>query len=522
MIAENSSEQPTAGSESAVRAIRLSKVFPGTIALNNVDFDAARGAVNVILGANGAGKSTLMRILAGIETPTSGELLLNGEPLTLHSTRDATEKGIAMVHQELSLMPNLTIAENVFAGREIRHFGVLVDDDAQRQKAAALLKSLHLGVPPDTRVGDLAVGQQQLIEIARALAYQASVLILDEPTSALSSQEIRTLFGVIDGLKQNGVTIIYVSHRIQELLEIGDIFTVLRDGKVAGRATRRDVSEAWIVDCMIGKSLHSDGARKRAITERPDALRIEHLTVEKEGRPCVHDFSLRVAKGEIVGVYGLLGAGRTELLETLAGQRREVEGRIFVGDRPLNGVPTSERIRRGIFLVPEDRQQDGLIPDMSIRGNASLAQIGRLARAGILSPAQERQKTDRMLSSVRLKPCNLELPITTLSGGNQQKTMLARALLTSPVILLLDEPTRGVDVGAKSEIYILIRELAANGLSVLFATSEGQEIRELADRALVLSRGVITAEFEGAQATDEKLLIAASATNQDTEPTWVQ
>jgi erythritol transport system ATP-binding protein len=508
--------------EPALHAVQVSKVYPGTVALHNVDFEAKRGAVNILIGANGAGKSTLMRILAGIEMPTSGELSLNGESLIFNGPREAAEKGIAMVHQELSLMPNLTITENIFAGRELRKFGMLVDRVEQRRRTAELLKSLNLGRSPDTEVGDLAVGQKQLVEIARALAHRASVLILDEPTSALSNAETRTLFRAIGELKQNGVTIIYISHRLQELLEIGDFFTVLRDGRVAGTATRDEVSKTWIVETMIGKRL-GDVKNTASIRKEANVLRIEHLTVEKEGRNCIHDLSFKLAPGEVVGLYGLLGAGRSELLETLVGQRRESNGQVFIKNRLLNGSSTVQCIRHGIYLVPEDRQSDGLIPDMSIRGNASLAQIARLTRAGVLSLPQERRETDNALSSVRLKPCNLRLPITTLSGGNQQKTLLARALLTGPAVLLLDEPTRGVDVGAKAEIYTLIRQLAANGLGVLFATSEGQEIRDLADRVLVLSRGVLTAAFDASEATDEKLLIAASATTQQrTESAWVQ
>lgn len=415
-------------------------------------------------------------------------------------------------------MPNLTIAENIFAGRELRRGLIVVDRAAQRRRSVELLNRLNLDVPPDTECADLAIGQQQLVEIARALAHRAQVLVLDEPTSALSNAEIRTLFRVIGELKQDGVAIIYISHRLSELLEIGDVFTVLRDGRVAGTGVRGEVSDAWIVERMIGASLGNIRSKTTSIPEERDVLRIEHLTVEKEGRACIRDLSLSLTRGEILGIYGLLGAGRTELLETLIGQTRKSSGRIFVNGRFLTGVPTSECIRSGICLVPEDRQRDGVIPDMSIRGNASLARIAKLTRAGILSLVRERREADKMLSSVRLKPCNLQLPITSLSGGNQQKALLARALLTSPAVLLLDEPTRGVDVGAKSEIYELIRQFASDGLSVLFATSDGEEIRALADRVLVLSRGTIAAEFNAAEATEDKLLIAASAaTQQDME-----
>jgi len=523
MSGTSHSERSLGLRNSALRAVQVSKLYPGTVALNQVDFDAQSGAVNILIGANGAGKSTLMRILAGIETPTSGELFLNGSALTLRSPRDAAQKGIAMVHQELSLMPNLTIAENIFAGREIRHAGMLVDHSAQRERSAELLKRLNLNVAPDTECGDLAVGQQQLVEIARALAHRAQVLILDEPTSALSNAEIRTLFRVISELKQNGVAIIYISHRLPELLEIGDVFTVLRDGRVAGTGVRGEISDTWIVERMIGKGLGNAKSQTKSVPHQRDVLRVEHLTVEQDGRDCIHDLSFTLGRGEVVGIYGLLGAGRTELFETLMGQRRESNGQIFLHDQALNGSSTSRRIRNGICLVPEDRQRDGVVPEMSIRGNASLAQISKLTRAGILSLVRERRDTDKLLASVRLKPCNVQLPITSLSGGNQQKTLLARALLTSPAILLLDEPTRGVDVGAKSEIYALIRQLAAGGLSVLFATSDGAEIRELADRVLILSRGVLSAEFDTSEASDEKLLIAAStATQQGMESKCIQ
>ena len=341
----------------------LCKVFPGTIALNDVDFQVRREAVNVVIGENGAGKSTLMRILAGIEAPTSGRLLLDGSPVVLKSPRHASQHGIAMVHQELSLMPNMSIVDNIFAGRELHRGRIAIDDTAQRQRASDLLKRLDLDVPVDTKVENLAVGQQQLIEIARALAQDANILILDEPTSALSPAEIRTLFRVIRSLKQNGVAIVYISHRLQELLEIGDYFTILRDGQVVATARRDEVSESWIVECMTGRSQAEKKQHTVLQSTDSEVLRVHNLTVEADSRTCLQNVSFHVKRGEIVGIYGLLGAGRTELFETILGLRREASGSIVLHGRTLNGLATAERVQRGVCLVPEDRKQDGLIPD---------------------------------------------------------------------------------------------------------------------------------------------------------------
>jgi erythritol transport system ATP-binding protein len=497
----------------ALQAVRITKVFPGTAALQQIDFDVQAGAVNVLMGENGAGKSTLMRILAGIETPTSGQLFLDGRAVHLGSAAQAAQHGIAMVHQELSLMPNLTVAENIFAGRELRRSKLWIDTAEQERQTRVLLKRLDLNVSPRTQLASLSIGQQQLVEIARALGQRARILILDEPTSALSSLEIKTLFQVLRDLKSSGVAIVYVSHRLQELLELGDVFTVLRDGRLVATAPRQEVSESWIVERMTGGRLTETGrGASTAIGTPQDALRVAGLTVEERGHTCLRDISFRLGRGEIVGIYGLLGAGRTELFETLIGLRRESAGEILLGGRSLRGVPTPLRLEAGIRLVPEDRQRDGLIPQMSIRANASLSHLQKLCRGGWLSATKERMQADSMLSKMRLKPCNLIDPVSTLSGGNQQKALLARALLTLPAVLLLDEPTRGVDVGAKAEIYALIRKMAAEGVSILFSSSDSHEIRELAGRVLVLCRGALVAEIDAATASDEKLLLLADAT----------
>lgn len=495
-----------------LRAVGISKVYPGTTALQQVDFTVQPGCVNVLIGENGAGKSTLMRILAGIETPTSGELFLLDQPIHLKSTAVASHLGIAMVHQELSLMPNLTIAENIFAGREPVRGGLFLNRAEQADRTRTLLKSLNLNVSPETPLAALSIGQQQLVEIARALARRARILILDEPTSALSHSEIQTLFRVLRELKQDGVGIVYISHRLQELLELGDHFTILRDGRLVATAPRSEVSESWIVERMTGRRSSETSHAAQTTMAQAEVLRVQNLTVNANGRAYLRDLSLELNRGEIVGVFGLLGSGRTELFETLIGLRVESAGEIRLNGRLLNGVSIAARGEAGIRLVPEDRQQDGVIPQMSIRGNASLSHLSRISRAGLLSTAQERTLTDETLAQMRLKSCDLNDPITTLSGGNQQKTLLARALMTSPSVLLLDEPTRGIDVGAKAEIYSVVRKLAAGGVSILFSSSDAPEIRELASRVIVLCRGQVTANLNVADASDEKLLILADAT----------
>jgi len=487
--------------------------YGGITALKGVTYRVLRRKVNVLIGENGAGKSTLMRILAGVEQPLSGSVLLDGRPVTFRRAGDAARQGIAMVHQELNALPNLDIAENIFAGRELCTPYGFIETKKQRQLSAGALRSLGHPMSTKTLVGHLSLGRQQITELARALAQEARVLILDEPTSALSRAEAETLFSVIADLKRSGASIVYISHRLNEILRLGDHFTVLRDGRVVGNAPRAEVDPRWIVERVTGRPAQSFAAAPAAVSES-ETLRVESLNVigstrDGETRPLLQDVSFSVAAGEIVGIYGLLGAGRTELLEALAGARAVVAGTIRVRGEKLAPGSVVKAVARGIVLMPEDRQADGLIPSSTIRENISLADFNGLKIGLFLSKKKELSKVRKMAEQVKLKAVDFELPVTSLSGGNQQKVMLARCLMRAPAILLLDEPTRGVDVGAKQEIHRILRDLKVSGISIIFTSSEIEETRALADRILVLSAGWISAELGVGDASEEELFAAA-------------
>jgi erythritol transport system ATP-binding protein len=489
----------------------ITKRYPGTIALDGVTLRVHRNQVNVLIGENGAGKSTLMRILAGVETADEGELLLDGSPIRVRSPREAAAQGISIVHQELSVLPNLDISENVFAGREPTKAAILLDRQIEDCRSSKALASLRKPMRVRTRTAQLSLGCRQIVEIARTLDQGARVLILDEPTSALSSAETASLFHVIEDLKRSGVTIIYISHRLHELLHLGDWFTVLRSGRVVGQAARADVSRQWIVERMSGRVMSGSPAIEPLPADAPILLAVQGMTlaasdVDEAAQAPLHHVSFTLRRGEILGVYGLLGAGRTELLESLGGARRLLAGSVLVNGIQAHISNVSEAVKHGIVLVPEDRQRDGLIPEMSIRENIA---IGTL-RGPLISREQQLACVQKLARELNIVARDLELPVTSLSGGNQQKVLIARCLMHNPSLLLLDEPTRGVDVGAKADIYAILRRLASQGIGILFASSEIEETRTLADRALIICQGRISSEFSRKEITDEALFAAAS------------
>jgi len=493
----------------------IGKRYPGNVALDAVDFRVHRNAVNVLIGENGAGKSTLMRILAGVEQPDSGSILLDGSAIALRSPRDAATHGISIVHQELSVMPNLDISENVFAGREMLRGHTLVDRAGEDTRAYAALERLHKLIAVKTPAGQLSLGSRQIVELARTLAHGARILILDEPTSALSIAETESLFEVIEELKKSGVSIVYISHRLHELLHLGEFFTVLRSGRVVGEAARADVSRQWIVERMSGRAETLDVA-PRIVRSQTKTLAVKKISLaassgDEAAQAPLHEVSFDLHAGEVLGIYGLLGAGRTELVETLAGCREGATG--MIESERLQSLPrnVAEAMAAGIVLVPEDRQRDGLIPELSIRENIALAAAPKSLRSRLfVLRGEETTRVRELATALNIAAKDLELPVTALSGGNQQKVLLARCLMRSPTVLLLDEPTRGVDVGAKAEIYRILRKLASEGLSILFTSSEIEETRTLADRVLVLCQGRVTAEFAHDELSDEALFAAAS------------
>ncbi len=495
--------------EIVLQASAITKIYPGTIALQDVNFNIYRGQVNVLIGENGAGKSTLMKILAGVETATSGKLLLRGQEITVRSPRDAARHGIGIIYQELNLYPNLTVAENIFMARELTTSLGTIKEKEQRQMAAELMQRLEQHIDPKTIVGDLRIGQQQIIEVAKALAQNVSVLIMDEPTSALSNTEVEVLFRIIRELKAQDVSIVYISHKLDELLQIGDTFTVLRDGQLVGEAPRSEVSLNWIVEKMVGRRPESLFTRDEHVAKE-EILRVENMCLPRAGGGYVVDhvsFSLRA--GEILGIYGLMGAGRTELLESLMGLNLEAQGRIWLSGADLQHKDIKSRIALGLSLIPEDRQLKGLIQKLSVAHNISLSSLEHYLSTFFLSDRKERASVEQETRDLRIKVANLDNPVTSLSGGNQQKVVVGKSLLTSPKVLMMDEPTRGIDVAAKGEIFEIMNQLVLRGLGVVFVSSELKEVLAMADRVLVMAKGRITAEFQRSEITQEALVAAS-------------
>jgi erythritol transport system ATP-binding protein len=466
----------------------------------------------VLVGENGAGKSTLMKIVAGVEQPTSGNLYLNGQEVSFKSVRDAARLGIGIIFQELNLFPNLNIAENIFMAREVVRHTAIIDHKAQIERTKTLLERLEHPLDPTTLVSDLRVGQQQIVEIAKALSQEVSILIMDEPTSALSTEEVEVLFRIIKELKSQGVAIIYISHRLEELMQIGDYITVLRDGNLRDSKPMDAIDVPWIIDQMVGEASVT-AVKTKTHTAGDEVLRVESVSLPRQGGDfAVDNLSLSLRAGEIVGIYGLMGAGRSEFFECLIGLHPESSGKVWLAGKPVKSHKRlGERIRMGLTLIPEDRQREGLVQIMSVADNMLLASLWKYLKAGFhLVEEKKKRSVNQMIKDLSVKTPSPQVEVSSLSGGNQQKVVIGKALLTSPKVLLMDEPTRGIDVGAKAEVFQIMGELAAEGLGIMFVTSELKEILAISDRVIVMSKGKITAELACAEATEEAL-VAASA-----------
>ncbi|ABR73553.1 sugar ABC transporter ATP-binding protein [Actinobacillus succinogenes] len=494
-----------------MRAENISMIFPGTKALDNVSYNVYRGAVNVIIGENGAGKSTLMKILAGVQQPTLGDLYINGEKVHITDTRSAAAHGIGMVHQELNLSENLSVAENIFLGRELQSGLLPIDNNAQYEASKELLKRLKQDIDPNEIVSNLKVGQKQLIEIAKALAGKIDILILDEPTSALSKTEVQILFDVIRELTAQGVSIIYISHRLEELMEIGTYITILRDGKFQSEAAVKDIDVPWIVREMLGSDPVTDFLpENREFGAK--ILEAENITcINESENKVVNDVSFSLRAGEIVGIYGLMGAGRTELFECLLGQA-EYSGRFSLNGIIINeNISTTNRIKMGLGLVPEDRKRSGIFPVTSVGNNLTVSSLWkRLKKQFVISKEDEEKAIQSTIKELSIKVSSPEVEIQALSGGNQQKVVIGRSLLTEPKVLLLDEPTRGIDIGAKADVFEMMVKLSQQGIGILFSTSDLKEIMAVSDRILVMSNGKLTADVKRSE-TNEAALVLASA-----------
>ncbi|WP_340160825.1 sugar ABC transporter ATP-binding protein [uncultured Hoeflea sp.] len=485
------------------------KVYPGTVALKDVDFDIRMGAVNVLVGENGAGKSTLMKVIAGVETLTSGEICINGQPVHFRTKDDAVANGIGIVFQELNLFPDMSVSENVFMAREPARFGIDIDHVLVEERTRELMQRLEQDIDPNTTLGHLRIGQQQVVEIAKALAQDARILILDEPTSALSAAEVEVLFRIIDELKAQGVGIVYISHRLEELIRVGDYITVLRDGEITGSRSMQGVDIPWIVQAMIGEK-SKDFSESLGHEFGKEVFRAEEIALPKMGGGFMVDHvSLSVRAGEILGLYGLMGAGRSEFLECIMAQHPEARGRFFVDDREMREKHVSGRIARGIALVPEDRKRDGLVQIMSVRENITLSSLFQFTTLFHLSLRKEAARAAEFIRRMTVKVASPDNPISSLSGGNQQKVVIGKALMTGPKVLLMDEPSRGIDIGAKAEIYHKMRALAADGIGIIFVTSDLEEVLALSDRIIVMANGRISGEF-GRGANAAEVIAAAS------------
>jgi erythritol transport system ATP-binding protein len=502
-----------------LQAVDIAKTYGVTRALKGVNFEVRRGKVTVLFGENGAGKSTLMKILSGVEKPTAGQLILDGEPIALESTNDAVERGISIIHQELNLAANLSVRDNIFIGREIRTRTGAIDYGKEREITEQVMARLEEDIPPNTLVQDLRVGQQQVVEIARALAADARILIMDEPTSALSAAEVEVLFKVIRELTSHGVAIVYISHHLEEALEIADYAVVFRDGELVATEEAANIDLSWVVRQMVGREADYD-FRDEPRDFGEVALSIQAVTVAEPdtGRVVVNNVSLDVREGEIVALYGLMGAGRTELMEALAGRDPISGGRVLLGDQDIKDLSIQERIAIGMGLVPEDRQRDGVVQMMSVGKNLSLASLLQTVKNLFIARKTERENVDRQIRDVRVKTAGPDALITSLSGGNQQKVVIGKILLTNPRVILLDEPTRGIDVGAKGEIFALLFREAKKGLAVLYVTSEVGEAITASHRLIVMSKGRLIREFDPSTATRDDIMAASGEHDTHYEP----
>ncbi len=485
---------------------QATKRFPGVLALDSVDMTLHAGEVLAVIVENGAGKSTLMKILAGVQTPDSGQVLVDGQPVHIDSVHTAFSLGIALIHQELNLADNLDVAANIFLGREPRRLG-LIDGSLIRRESRRVLELVGLRISPDTIAGTLSIGQQQMVEIAKALSTNARVLIMDEPTSSLTQHEADQLFHVIRDLRSRGVSIVYISHRLGEVKALADRVLVLRDGKNAGSLQRDEIKHDAMVRLMVGRDISQFYARRPHQASGP-LLEVEALRTPAHSR---HRLSFSVRAGELVGVAGLVGAGRTELLRVLFGIDPAVGGTIRVAGHALKLENSIDAIRAGIALVPEDRKQQGLIVEMAVRENVGLAGLRSNRRPlGFLNFSAERRDTVDMIDKLKIKTPTIDQVSRYLSGGNQQKVVLAKWLSLRPRVLLLDEPTRGIDIGAKQDIYALMEQLAEQGVAILFASSEMEEILGMSDRTLVMHEGRITGELSRDQLSEEAVMHLAT------------
>jgi ribose transport system ATP-binding protein len=493
-------------------AENISKHFSGVTALDNVCLELQAGKVNAIIGENGAGKSTLMKILSGVYKDYEGNIIYKNKPVRFQNIKQAQAAGIVIIHQELNLIPYLSITENIFLGREMTTAWGTLDKKQMRIKTQELLNKLKLSIEPDTKIGLLKVGQQQVVEIAKALLFDADVIIMDEPTSAISDSEVELLFDMIDQLKKENKTIVYISHKLDELFKIADRYIVLRDGKTIESGDMKGMTHDGIIQKMVGRDINivrraNAGKNKNALLS---VNNISLIHPERKNKELLKNISFTLNKGEILGIFGLMGAGRTELLETIFGlHTKRATGTVQVEGKPTNIQSPADAIQAGLALVPEDRKKDGLVLGLDVRTNICLTTLQDMQSMGLLNSRKENSLAEKYITGLKIKASSPIQITRNLSGGNQQKIVLAKWLATKPKILMLDEPTRGIDIHAKNEIYKLILQLAGEGLGIIVVSSELPEILTVSDRILVMAEGAVTAEFAAGEATEDNILKAA-------------
>ena len=485
-----------------LQVCNLTKTFSGVKALDTVQLDVRKGEVHALLGENGAGKSTLMKILIGLEIPDSGEIRFDGMELAVGHVREVMKQGISMIHQEMQVVPELTVAQNIFLGRESngRLFGWL-NDRSLAEQAGRLLEQMGVAINPNATMKHLSVAEMQMVEIAKAVSNDAKVIIMDEPTSALSDTEVATLFGIIRELKQKGVAIIYISHKMEEIFTIADTITVLRDGAYIDTRPAAELDENTLITMMVGRQI--DSLFPASETQQgQEILSVKQL----RRRGSFTDISFAIYAGEVLGLAGLMGAGRTEIARTIFGLDQPDGGEIYVRGEKVAINSPQEAIRQGIGYVSEDRKRFGFIPRLSVRQNITLSTLPKLARRGVIRAGSESAAAAAMMADLNIKAASPEQPVTYLSGGNQQKVVIGKVLLSSPSLIILDEPTRGIDIGAKAEIYKLINQMKTAGTAILLISSELPELLGLSDRIVVLSKGKQTAVLTAKEATQETIM----------------
>ena len=492
----------------------ISKEFPGVKALDHVNFKVKQGEIHALCGENGAGKSTLMKVLSGLYPAGSygGEIIISGEKKEFHKITDAERAGIAIIHQELALVKQMTVGENIFLGAEPTRRGAIQWDELYHQ-ASLWLKKVGLHLSPDTKIGNLGIGQQQLVEIAKALSKHTKILILDEPTAALTESEVSILMGILNQLRSEGVTCVYISHKMPEVFALADSITVLRDGRTVATLDRNDTDDDRVVSLMVGRELTE---RYPRVEHRPGdtVLKVQNYNVwhpEKKHHKVLNNIHFTLHKGEILGISGLMGAGRTELVSSLFGAYGgRAEGTVEIEGKTMRIRSIAEAIKAGIALVSEDRKRQGLVMGMDVKRNTTLANLHKVSRLGVVNENEEIKWASRYVQDLKTKTASLETLVGTLSGGNQQKVVIGKWLMSSPKILIMDEPTRGIDVGAKYEIYNLMNQLVEQGVAIIMISSELPEVLGMSDRILVMCEGQFVREYDWREATQENIMLAAT------------